>query len=84
MAQGIRDVFQGNASAEEETAAAMDPAVSQTPEEKGYVVKDLEPEDFGKTTGFKPFHMGEGMTMQVKAEAPKSKSLTRKISHRVL
>ena len=74
VAQGIRDVFQGNASAEEETAAAMDPAVSQTPEEKGYVVKDLEPEDFGKTTGFKPFHMGEGMTMQVKAEAPKSKS----------
>lgn len=75
VAQGIRDVFQGNASAEaEETAAAMDPAVSQTPEEKGYVVKDLEPEDFGKTTGFKPFHMGEGMTMQVKAEAPKSRS----------
>lgn len=75
VAQGIRDVFQGNASAEaEETAAAMDPAVSQTPEEKGYVVKDLEPEDFGKTAGFKPFHMGEGMTMQVKAEAPKSRS----------
>ena len=74
VAQGIRDVFQGNASAEEETAAAMDPAVSRTPEEKGYVVKDLEPEDFGRTTGFKPFHMGEGMTMQVKAEAPKSKS----------
>ncbi len=58
----------------EETAAAMDPAVNQSPEEKGYVVKDLEPEDFGKTAGFKPFHMGEGMTMQVKAEAPKSKS----------
>ena len=52
----------------------MDPAVNQSPEEKGYVVKDLEPEDFGKTAGFKPFHMGEGMTMQVKAEAPKSKS----------
>ena len=75
VAQGIRDVFQNNAVQEaEETAAAMDPAVNQSPEEKGYVVKDLEPEDFGKTAGFKPFHMGEGMTMQVKAEAPKSKS----------
>ena len=75
VAKGIRDVFQNNAVQEaEETAAAMDPAVNQSPEEKGYVVKDLEPEDFGKTAGFKPFHMGEGMTMQVKAEAPKSKS----------
>lgn len=75
VAKGIRDVFQNNAVQEaEETAAAMDPAVNQSPEEKGYVVKDLEPEDLGKTTGFKPFHMGEGMTMQVKAEAPKSKS----------
>lgn len=75
VAKGIRDVFQNSAVQEaEETAAAMDPAVNQSPEEKGYVVKDLEPEDFGKTAGFKPFHMGEGMTMQVKAEAPKSKS----------
>lgn len=74
VAQGIRDVFQsGNVQADQETAATIDPASSQSPEEKGYVVKDLEPEDFGKTAGFKPFHMGEGMTMQVKAEAPKSK-----------
>lgn len=75
VAQGIRDVFQsGNVQEEQETAATIDPAISQSPEEKGYVVKDLEPEDLGKTAGFKPFHMGEGMTMQVKAEAPKSKS----------
>ncbi len=74
VAQNLRDVLQGSTADEaEEIAVAMDPAVKTSPEEKGYVVKDLEPEDLSKTTGFKPFHIGEGMTMQVKAEAPKSK-----------
>lgn len=74
VAQDIRDVFQSGAEdASEEIAVKVDPAVKASPEEKGYVVKDLEPEDLSKTTGFKPFHIGEGMTMQVKAEAPKSK-----------
>ena len=74
VAQDLRDVLQGSTADEaEEIAVAMDPAVKTSPEEKGYVVKDLEPEDLSKTTGFKPFHIGEGMTMQVKAEAPKSK-----------
>lgn len=74
VAQDIRDVFQsGVEDASEEIAVTVDPAVKASPEEKGYVVKDLEPEDLSKTTGFKPFHIGEGMTMQVKAEAPKSK-----------
>nr|WP_297873139.1 tetratricopeptide repeat protein [uncultured Blautia sp.] len=74
VAQDIRDVFQSGAEdASEEIAVTVDPAVKASPEEKGYVVKDLEPEDLSKTTGFKPFHIGEGMTMQVKAEAPKSK-----------
>lgn len=71
VAQDLRDVLQGSTA--DEIAVAMDPAVKTSPEEKGYVVKDLEPEDLSKTTGFKPFHIGEGMTMQVKAEAPKSK-----------
>lgn len=74
VAQDLRDVLQGSTADEaEEIAVAMDPAVKTSPEEKGYVVKDLEPEDLSKTAGFKPFHIGEGMTMQVKAEAPKSK-----------
>lgn len=74
VAQNLRDVLQGSTADEaEEIAVAMDPAVKTSPEEKGYVVKELEPEDLSKTTGFKPFHIGEGMTMQVKAEAPKSK-----------
>lgn len=74
VAQDLRDVLQGSTADEaEEIAVSMDPAMKASPEEKGYVVKDLEPEDLSKTTGFKPFHIGEGMTMQVKAEAPKSK-----------
>ena len=74
VAQDLRDVLQGSTADEaEEIAVAIDPAVKTSPEEKGYVVKDLEPEDLSKTAGFKPFHIGEGMTMQVKAEAPKSK-----------
>lgn len=79
VAQGLRDVLQGSMTQEaEETAAAVDPAVRQSPEEKGYVVKDLEPENLEKTTEFKPFHVGEGMTMQVKAEAPKTKMFDEK------
>lgn len=74
VAQNLRDVLQGSTADEaEEIAVAIDPAVKTSPEEKGYVVKNLEPEDLSKTAGFKPFHIGEGMTMQVKAEAPKSK-----------
>ena len=74
VAQNLRDVLQGSTADEaEEIAVAIDPAVKTSPEKKGYVVKDLEPEDLSKTAGFKPFHIGEGMTMQVKAEAPQSK-----------
>lgn len=74
VAQNLRDVLQGSTADEaEEIAVAIAPAVKTSPEEKGYVVKDLEPEDLSKTAGFKPFHIGEGMTMQVKAEAPQSK-----------
>ena len=74
VAQNLRDVLQGSTADEaEEIAVAIDPAVKTSPEEKGYVIKDLEPEDLSKTAGFKPFHIGEGMTMQVKAEAPQSK-----------
>lgn len=77
VAQGIRDVFQGKntASADDEAAAALDPSEGISPEEKGYVVKDLEPEELQKTPGFKPFHVGGAMTMEVKAEAPQSKML---------
>ena len=79
VAQNLRDVLQGSTADEaEEIAVAIDPAVKTSPEEKGYVVKDLEPEDLSKTAGFKPFHIGEGMTMQVKAEAPKSKMIDSK------
>ncbi len=53
-----------------ETAATKEPSTAT--EEQGYIVKDLEPEDMTKGTEFKPFHLGNAMTMEVKAEAPKS------------
>lgn len=72
VAQGLRDVFQPKTAASEdmETAATKEPSTAT--EEQGYVIKDLEPEDMTKGTEFKPFHIGSGMTMEVKAEAPKS------------
>ena len=76
VAQGLRDVFQPKAAVSEdmETAATKEP--STAPEEQGYVIKDLEPEDMTKGTEFKPFHIGSAMTMEVKAEAPKSEMLS--------
>ena len=76
VAQGLRDVFQPRTTVSEEmeTAATREPSTAS--EEQGYVIKDLEPEDMSKTTGFKPFHIGNAMTMEVKAEAPKSEMLS--------
>lgn len=76
VAQGLRDVFQLKAAVSEdmETAATKEPSTAT--EEQGYVIKDLEPEDMTKGTEFKPFHIGSAMTMEVKAEAPKSEMLS--------
>ena len=76
VAQGLRDVFQPKAAVSEdmETAATKEPSTAT--EEQGYVIKDLEPEDMTKGTEFKPFHVGSAMTMEVKAEAPKSEMLS--------
>lgn len=76
VAQGLRDVFQPKAAVSEdmETAATKEPFTAT--EEQGYVIKDLEPEDMTKGTEFKPFHIGSAMTMEVKAEAPKSEMLS--------
>ena len=76
VAQGLRDVFQPKAAVSEdmETAATKEPSTAT--EEQGYVIKDLEPEDMTKGTEFKPFHIGSVMTMEVKAEAPKSEMLS--------
>ena len=76
VAQGLRDVFQPKAAVSEdmETAATKEPSTAT--EEQGYVIKDLEPEDMTKGTEFKPFHIGSAMTMEVKAEAPKSEMLS--------
>lgn len=76
VAQGLRDVFQPKAAVSEdmETVATKEPSTAT--EEQGYVIKDLEPEDMTKGTEFKPFHIGSAMTMEVKAEAPKSEMLS--------
>lgn len=76
VAQGLSDVFQPKAAVSEdmETAATKEPSTAT--EEQGYVIKDLEPEDMTKGTEFKPFHIGSAMTMEVKAEAPKSEMLS--------
>lgn len=76
VAQGLRDVFQPKAAVSEdmETAATKEPSTAT--EEQGYVIKDLEPEDMTKGTEFKPFHIGSAMTMEVKAEAPKSEMIS--------
>ena len=76
VAQGLRDVFQPKAAVSEdmETAATKEPSTAT--EEQGYVIKDLEPEDMTKGAEFKPFHIGSAMTMEVKAEAPKSEMLS--------
>ncbi len=72
VAQGLRDVFQQKTTVAEETETAATKEPSAATEEQGYVIKDLEPEDMTKGTEFKPFHIGNAMTMEVKAEAPKS------------
>lgn len=76
VAQALRDVFQPKAAVSEdmETAATKEPSTAT--EEQGYVIKDLEPEDMTKGAEFKPFHIGSAMTMEVKAEAPKSEMLS--------
>jgi len=72
----VAHVFQPKAAVSEdmETAATKEPSTAT--EEQGYVIKDLEPEDMTKGTEFKPFHIGSAMTMEVKAEAPKSEMLS--------
>lgn len=72
VAQGLRDVFQPKTTVAEEMETAATKEPSTATEEQGYIVKDLEPEDMTKGTEFKPFHLGNAMTMEVKAEAPKS------------
>lgn len=76
VAQGLRDVFQPKTVETEkvEMTATKEPSIVR--EEQGYVIKDLEPEDMTKGTEFKPFHIGNAMTMEVKAEAPKSEMLS--------
>lgn len=76
VAQGIRDVFQPKAAVSEDMETAATKESSTATEEQGYVIKDLEPEDMTKGTEFKPFHIGSAMTMEVKAEAPKSQMLS--------
>lgn len=76
VAQGLRDVLQPKATAAEEMETAATKEPSAATEEQGYVIKDLEPEDMTKGTEFKPFHIGSAMTMEVKAEAPKSEMLS--------
>ena len=73
VAQGLRDVFQPKTTVAEEMETAATKEPSTATEEQGYIVKDLEPEDMTKGTEFKPFHLGNAMTMEVKAEAPKSR-----------
>ena len=72
VAQGLRDVFQPKTTVAEEMETAATKEPSTATEEQGYIVKDLEPEDMTKGTEFKPFHLGNAMTMEVKAEAPRS------------
>ena len=67
-AQEILDVLPGRSVGEEETAAAREPV-----KEKEYVVKDLEPESFGRPSEPKPFHMGGVMKSPSKIQAPQSK-----------
>lgn len=76
VAQGLRDVFQPKAAVSEDMETAVTKEPSTATEEQGYVIKDLEPEDMTKGTEFKPFHIGSAMTMEVKAEAPKSEMLS--------
>lgn len=76
VAQGLRDVFQPKAAVSEDMETAATKELSTATEEQGYVIKDLEPEDMTKGTEFKPFHIGSAMTMEVKAEAPKSEMLS--------
>ena len=72
VAQGLRDVFQPKTTVAEEREMAATKEPSAVSEGQEYIVKDLEPEDMTKGTEFKPFHLGNAMTMEVKAEAPKS------------
>lgn len=76
VAQGLRDVFQPKAAVSEDVETAATKESFTATEEQGYVIKDLEPEDMTKGTEFKPFHIGSAMTMEVKAEAPKSEMLS--------
>ena len=65
-AQEILDVLPGRSSGEEAAATR-----EQT-ETKEYVVKDLEPETFGKPSELKPFHMGGAIKPAAKIQAPQS------------
>lgn len=76
VAQELRDVFQPKTATAEEREIAITKEPSVASEEQGYIIKDLEPEDMTKGAEFKPFHIGNSMTMEVKAEAPKSELLS--------
>lgn len=71
-AMDIMGVFGSKTPEAQEEVAATQEDLSKA-QHKDYVVKDLEPEDLGATTEFKPFHLGSSMTMEVKAQAPQSK-----------
>ena len=71
--QNLRDVL---SAGQPEAAATREPEAERIPEEKkDYLVKDLEPDDLTRIAEFKPFHLGKSMTMEVKAEAPRSESI---------
>lgn len=69
-AQEIMDVLPAKGEDAAETAATK-----ESSEKKEYVVKDLEPENFGGPSEFKPFHVGGAMKTAVKVHAPKSQPI---------
>lgn len=69
-AQEIMDVLPAKGEDAAETAATREPS-----EKKEYVVKDLEPENFGGPSEFKPFHVEGAMKTAVKVQAPKSQPI---------
>ena len=69
-AQEIMDVLPAKGEETSETAATREPS-----EKKEYIVKDLEPEIFGSSSEFKPFHVEGAMKTAVKVQAPKSQPI---------
>lgn len=69
-AQEIMDVLPAKGEETSETAATREPS-----EKKEYIVKDLEPEIFGSSSEFKPFHVEGAMKTAVKVQVPKSQPI---------